>query len=149
MAEKSPQELVLDKNTVDLSFAYEEELLFDEEKGPRKLFYLNKDFIGAKDCPENKLRLKEILKAIIDIEVSQKSDNVFLLCSEAVKTLTADSEFAQVWEKAIEAGLTIFVSETSVEDFIEADDLVSDKLILINNREVAETLLSYHVLTLT
>ena len=106
--------LLKDDNVQELNLFEEEFFLFSEEgrKKP-KLFYLTQDFIGNKETVENKESLVELITSLVELEIQDKNNSVFLLVSEACKTLSKKSKLFKVWQKALENNIVLYVDENA------------------------------------
>lgn len=142
----------------DYSYFIEESaLLFENEENyeGKKLFYCNKNFIGANQSEDNERMLKQLIKDLVSFA---KIDNInirFLFVSEAVKLFDfIESEIVLNNNEEIKTDVKFYFAEKSLENYCEKNisvksNIKSENIEVLNSKSIASLLMIYDVVTLT
>ena len=139
-------ELIKEAYEVKLGTDEEFMVLSESESQACRLFYLQKDFVGVEFTSENEQRLFNIVKTLVQEIQRTKADHVFLLNSEAVKTLNTERALAEIWEGAVAKNIRVFVSESALEDYLDRE--LPEGFSPVSDSELALMFLQFEVITL-
>lgn len=150
------KEVILDNYAY---FIEESDFLLENEEnyGGKKLFYCNKNFIGAIQVEENERILKQLIKDLVSFA---KIDNInirFLFVSEAVKLFDfIESKFVLDNNKneEMKADVKFYFAEESLENYCEKNisvksNMKSENIEVLNNKAIASLIMVSDVVTLT
>lgn len=144
----------------DYSYLIEESaFLFENEESyeGKKLFYCNKNFIGASQSEKNESLLKQLIKDLVSFAKIDSLSIRFLFVSEAVKLFDfIESELASENNKSegIKADVKFYFAEESLKELLSEDKsfnsyLRNENIEVLNSKSIASLLMVSDVVTLT
>ncbi|AVM42096.1 hypothetical protein [Fastidiosipila sanguinis] len=146
----------------EYAYLIEESEIFIENKeddNGKKLFYCNKNFIGAVQDAESERLLKQLISDLVNFANIDNISIRFLFVSEAVELFEyIESEFAKVElsvnRNEVETNIKFYFSEDSLkhymdEKLLDITQLKKENIEILSSRAIASLLMISDVVTLT
>lgn len=126
----------------DVSFSYEYQMLAEENSRGGKLIYIQKPYLGAKDTPEGRVSLAQVVS---ELATQEEFASPFLLVADACACLEENHPCYKDWTKLFQLEGLVYSQESCTSE--EVKELCKD-VKLVNEAQIAELLLHHEVLTL-